>query len=536
MTDLDVCWLTADPEGEDARGFWDQTIIEHLFARLAANYGVRWTHHRGVPPGVQGCVLVVKAGFDDPEHIQKIIRKLKWVVLFSTSDEEQRFPWWDLTHRRMTRWVSSAKAPHLESADHLIPVGPTPHGMAIPGRVSDPWNRPHAWGFLGQMTHERRAQAMAAMAPIPLGYMRTSFGFAQGLDPEEYAAKMTAFRFAPAPGGPVSPDTFRAWESIYAGCVPLLDMYADNGSGEGLWQAMFPDGALMPIVSDWETELVEMKMEWAPPAYVIQGWWGLQLYRWQKALVDDLAMVAGIVIDRPPLSVIINTSPITDNEGVFAATLDSAREAFGDHVPYIVIADGVRPEQEHLRNDYEQFLEGLAWDSLHHMTPNFYLLAATEQVHQVELMRRVLPYLETTALAFLEHDTPVLGDIPAYVMAAAVVGSTVDLIRLYPELEIPAEHGYLMRGADTVNGLAVQRTVQWSQRPHIASVALYEELLAKEFTPEARTFIEDKMHSVAQHRDSPYRLAIFTPPGSIKRSTHLDGRQGEPKFDDRLVF
>jgi hypothetical protein len=65
------------------------------------------------------------------------------------------------------------------------------------------------------------------------------------------------------------------------------------------------------------------------------------------------------------------------------------------------------------------------------------------------------------------------------------------------------------------------------------------------FSPKAKCFIEDKMHSVVQSAYindgflgwSQHRLHIYHPKGNnIKRSYNLDGRAGGPKYDETQIW
>jgi hypothetical protein len=91
------------------------------------------------------------------------------------------------------------------------------------------------------------------------------------------------------------------------------------------------------------------------------------------------------------------------------------------------------------------------------------------------------------------------------------------------------------------------RTSQWSQRPHIASVAYYRRILDSHFSADAKCFIEDKMHGVLDQAYildgiagwNQHRIHIYDPGngnGNMKRSYHTDGRAGERKYDERQIF
>jgi hypothetical protein len=92
---------------------------------------------------------------------------------------------------------------------------------------------------------------------------------------------------------------------------------------------------------------------------------------------------------------------------------------------------------------------------------------------------------------------------------------------------------------ENLAAIPLLKTIQWSQRPHLARADFYRRILNDHFTSEAKTFIEDKMHGVVyqawkveQNQGwNKYRLWIYHPTdGNIKRSLHTDGRGGEDKY------
>jgi hypothetical protein len=171
---------------------------------------------------------------------------------------------------------------------------------------------------------------------------------------------------------------------------------------------------------------------------------------------------------------------------------------------------------------------------MHHWD-NTYPIIMGEFVHQAEATRRTLDRVHTPLILFVEHDTPLIGEIPFGQLGDAVKQEDL-IIRLHHEAAVHPEHVHLNAGPlRTAAGVPVQPTVQWSQRPHLARHMKYEALINTYFTPESRTFIEDKMHGIAHHdRWEQWRLALYHPEGDIKRSTHTDGRAGASKFD--VVF
>jgi hypothetical protein len=149
-------------------------------------------------------------------------------------------------------------------------------------------------------------------------------------------------------------------------------------------------------------------------------------------------------------------------------------------------------------------------------------------------------WVDTDNVLMVEHDTPLVADEPIDWAACEqlVAQRAVDVLRFHHEAHVPREHRHLMIDHETIEmmGVPLRRTVQWSQRPHLASTAYYARMLQRHFSSEARCFIEDRMHGIAQQFPREHRLAIYHPDGNIKRSYHLDGRQGEPKYDESQVW
>ena len=89
--------------------------------------------------------------------------------------------------------------------------------------------RPIDYFFAGQVTHERRIRMVAAVHAWKeqdkqtRGEIYASPGFTQGLVPEVYYEKLASAKVAFAPSGPVTPDTFRLFEALEAGCIPIAD-------------------------------------------------------------------------------------------------------------------------------------------------------------------------------------------------------------------------------------------------------------------------------------------------------------------------
>lgn len=236
-----------------------------------------------------------------------------------------------------------------------------------------------------------------------------------------------------------------------------------------------------------------------------------------------------------PATVLIPTSPIPahPDTGTMDETIQSVRDRLGD-VDILILADGVAAAIEHRTGDYHEYLRRLTWNSAHHWgraTP----IIHTEHVHQAQMTRAALDDVHTPLVLFVEHDTPLVGDVDWAGCAAAIAADEVRVIRLYHETVMQPEHAALLVG-DTrrcVDGVPLWPTTQWSSRPHVASTAIYRRLMNGPWWRPTDGMTEDRLHSVIADAGERYwhrwRLAIYYPDGNLQRSTHLDGRGDDPK-------
>jgi hypothetical protein len=509
-------WINFNPDrpaGPDV--YWDNAIIKWLLSEAWVPGMPTFTHHTTFDqvPDDEGCVVVTPGhyGAEGIAQLNEAIGGLPWVVVAITSDEEGVFPAWLIEHPNMRVWKQHPARRHAWQPDVALPLGWRP-GTREHFAGTEPPVKELDWAFMGQ-GGMHRGIALNAIVTLPNGHMKVTKGFAQGIDQAEYLDTLASARVAPCPPGPHVPDTFRQYEAYEAGCVPV-------------------------ITDDWVTAVNQAVTDFDVLAPMVGAAWMREKRRLTYQLRDDLELLSGgerYWSNTEQITVLVSTSPIASHPDT--AILDETIQSIRDRLPLseiLVMCDGVRPEQTELTDDYLEYLRRVVWKAMHHWD-NTYPIIMPTFVHQAEATRRTLQQVHTPYVLFVEHDTPLIGDIPFAQLVDAVAAEDL-IVRLHHEAAVHPEHEFLNVGkVRRVAGVSVQPTVQWSQRPHLATTDKYRHLIATYFTPDSRTFIEDKMHGIAHYDPwEAWRLAVYHPDGDIKRSTHSDGRAGASKFD--VVF
>lgn len=245
------------------------------------------------------------------------------------------------------------------------------------------------------------------------------------------------------------------------------------------------------------------------------------------------------------ITIIIPTSvlPSHPSTSVIDETISTIRYHFPEN-EIILQIDGLREEQNSLKKDYDEYKNRVLWKCLHEWK-NVLPIVFNEHSHQTNMMKETIDLIRTPLLLYVEADAPLVTDefIDWQKCADMFDCGKANTIRFHFESQIPKEHEHLMHGIED----GFMKTSQWSQRPHISRVSYYRKVVLPNSWE--KFFIEDKFHGkVIQDcllYKSPkknvgwnrHKLWIYHPDGSIKRSYHLDGREGTRKFtsDDDIM-
>lgn len=514
------------------KGYWDYGILDDIL------YEFEFYEVSQLPEADSAIVVIpARSHYQVADRINAELKKIKKVILFLMGDEEAVFPIEKIKHEAIQIWVQNPK-PKKHDQYNKLGCGYPPdikNFTQYPDKIED-------WFFAGQITHDRRRQMLEALKDVGNGSILPTKGFTQGFKQSDYYYKLSNAKVAPCPSGPETPDTFRLFEALELGCVPIADTQTSKENWSGFWQWLFEQDVPFPILEHYEQ--LKGYIEESAQKYPVlnnhcQAWWIRYKSLLRQKLINQLSEFG--VENNNLISVVIPISPIPSNPDtkIIMETIQSIRHHLD--CPIYLTFDGVRKEQIDMLPSYQEYTRSILWQLRQYK--NVYPIIFYDHLHQVGLMREVIKLIQTPLLLYVEQDTPLVIDevIEWDKINNFIMSGESNLVRLHFEGVIPKDHESLMIGKPDKGFL---KTVQWSQRPHIASTAFYKRILETYFTENANCFIEDLIHgklmedwiNYGMQGWNQWRVHIYHPKGHIKRSYNLDGRAGSKKYDDLQIW
>jgi hypothetical protein len=237
---FEMVWLQCNPELKGAT-YWDWTLLKWIEQQIESD-----------------SIIVIPGAFqaDYIDEINRVLMDYKTGVVIITSDEEANFP--------LDKLKTNLKVYTQYYGHAPIPIGYAPN-PPVPLKKTIPYF------FAGQVTTPDRMILAQVMRGLD-GELVETEGFAQGLKKDDYNAMMGAAKIVPCPGGPFSPDSFRLYEALEAGCTPVVN-------DEEFFTKLFGHFPF-PCVKAW-SELKDIEYK------DYSGWWD----NYKEELVNDLWML-----------------------------------------------------------------------------------------------------------------------------------------------------------------------------------------------------------------------------------------------------
>lgn len=284
------------------RGYWDQGLLEDLFKKPQELVYEHVYDVSEVPEG-QGAVFIIngRTHVEDTAKINADIAKLRWVLFIETGDEEASFPWREIKHPIMRVWIMLPRMNQHDDVSFHLPNGyrPTTHKLL---QEIGPQPRQFDWFFAGQVNHDRRQQCVAELKYLvdsqecPNGVLSPTTHFGEEkIDYKTYLTGLARSKIALCPSGVESPDNFRLYEALEAGCLPVVDAFATNNQSLGFWEYLFGDDLPFPVVKYWDELpklMPKLLADYPNNANKVFAWWQQKKRDMLYKLQDDIKELA----------------------------------------------------------------------------------------------------------------------------------------------------------------------------------------------------------------------------------------------------
>jgi hypothetical protein len=220
--------------------------------------------------------------------------------------------------------------PNLVDGKHVryLPLGYSSN-MPRPAKLKPVTERAHLWSFSGELKQRRNQMLDAARAVGPgFEWLTTQWDDKAALGRQDYADVLAESTFVMCPAGNITPDTFRFYEALEFGAIPVVE---DSGGLRALtriltpsrlirvkpwkerrwrqcirkamtpsyWNQLYSNELPFPLVCNWwelEDALDELNTEHTAGA--VQVWWQALKLRTRSELATAVQSVYGLQPNR----------------------------------------------------------------------------------------------------------------------------------------------------------------------------------------------------------------------------------------------
>lgn len=206
----------------NARGNWDHGLLMEIFDK---NPKVFDQYQESEIVNADRAIIIV-TGVVDPVHLKDYLSDFKSGIVIFTSDEEARWDISAIVPEHLEIWSQYYK-PGMKVSERLL--------MGQPNRLKDykinkTKEKKYLWSFVGQVQNPFRQQCVDVLKKLPDGFLRTTDLFGgvcdKAIEYQEYLDIMCQSKYVICPSGSFTPESFRLYEAMECGAIPITDARA----------------------------------------------------------------------------------------------------------------------------------------------------------------------------------------------------------------------------------------------------------------------------------------------------------------------
>ena len=229
-----------------------------------------------------------------------------------------------------------------------------------------------------------------------------------------------------------------------------------------------------------------------------------------------------------------SVSPVHPSTELIDEVIRSVRQYFPEN-EIILQIDGLRKEQNHRKEQYDEYKSRVLWKCLHEYN-NVLPVVFDKHSHQSTMMEKTIDLINTPVMFYIEGDIALQDNLDIdwqqiFDMLDSDAAYTVRFYSFNKFIEPAHMHLMLEQEGNFI------KSFQWSQQPHLSQVKYYRDVVLPNTVP--NLFIEDKFygkvfadcHETLERWDE-HRLWLYNPQDKddVRVVNNLDGRKGLKKF------
>jgi hypothetical protein len=264
---IDVIWW------QQSRGNWDSGLLCSIFEKHTDCF--KQINEKEVEPRKRAIVIV--CGKPDPQPLREYLLKMDSGLVILTSEEDSFFNWQYAIPDYLEIWTQYY-APNKQDIETRLLLG-------FPNRLKDykieqNLSKKYLWSFVGQVQNPFREKCVEVLKNIPrhldngLLYQVEGFGGqGNGLEYQTYLNICSQSKYVICPAGSMCVDSFRVYEAIKCGAIPITDRRCPRDSEDfDYWKECYPNHGLI-TVGDW-SELPRV-LERPVNSVTANLWWNI---------------------------------------------------------------------------------------------------------------------------------------------------------------------------------------------------------------------------------------------------------------------
>lgn len=227
------------------RGNWDHGTLEDVFDKHPDVF-IQHNIKENIP--VDRAIVIV-AGRPKVKELRSYLDTIDKGVVILTSEEDGFFDWQRAIPAHLDTWTQYYTASKSLIRERLL--------LGAPNRIrnyklNSHLEKKYLWSFIGQNQNPHRNSCIQVLNKLPDGFLHITDLFGgegdKGMDYQSYLDICCQSKFVLCPSGSMSADSFRVYEAILCGAIPIADKRCPRDpEGFDYWEAVYPGNGLISV-------------------------------------------------------------------------------------------------------------------------------------------------------------------------------------------------------------------------------------------------------------------------------------------------